>query len=51
MKNFCSKAMGSFMAAIPAIANVAMTVSANNVASPCLGQPKPPKTIKKYRKF
>ena len=51
MKKFLSKAIGSFIAVIPVIAVFAMTVSANNIASPMCGQPVPPANLKKYRKF
>lgn len=51
MKKFLSRAIGLFIAAIPVIAVFAMTVSANNIASPTCGQPIPPKNLKKYRKF
>lgn len=51
MKRLFNKAMASFVAAIPVIAAFAITVSANNVASPTCGQPVPPETLKRYRKF
>ena len=51
MKKFLTKAIGSLIATIPIIAAFAMTASANNIASPCMGQPMPPKNLKKYRKF
>lgn len=51
MKKVLSKAIGAFVAIIPAIAVFTMTVSANNIASPLVGQPVPPKSLKNYRKF
>lgn len=51
MKKFLGKTIGLLMAAIPVVAMFAMTVSANNIASPMAGQPVPPENLKKYRKF
>lgn len=51
MKRFFNKAIITFIAAIPVITVFAMTASANNAASPFMGQPVPPKNLKKYRKF
>lgn len=51
MKKFLSKALASFVAAIPVIAMFSMAVSANNIASPLMGQPTPPENLRKYRKF
>lgn len=51
MKKFFSKVIGLFIAVIPVIAAFAIMVSANNIASPCAGQPVPPQNLKKYRKF
>lgn len=51
MKKLFKKAIGSLIAVIPVMSVFAMTVSANNLASPRLGQPVPPKNLKKYRKF
>lgn len=51
MKNGFHKAMATLISTIPVIAAFAITVSANNIASPCMGQPVPPKNLKKYRKF
>ena len=51
MKRIISKAISLFVAVIPVIAEFAMLTSANNVASPFIGQPIPPKKLKKYRKF
>lgn len=51
MKKILKKVTGSLIAAIPVMATFAMIVSANNVASPRWGQPTPPNSLKKYRKF
>lgn len=51
MKNCLKKAAAAAISAIPAVATVAMTISANNIASPYNGQPVPPASLKKYRKF
>lgn len=51
MKKALSKAIGALMTSIPVIAAVAMTISANSIASPINGQPIPPQNMKKYRKF
>lgn len=51
MKKFLNKAIGAFIAIIPVVAAFAVTVSANNIASPHASQPVPPKSLKKYRKF
>lgn len=51
MKTFFKKAIGSIIAVIPVMAALAMVVSANSIASPVHGQPVPPKSLKKYRKF
>lgn len=51
MKKIFKKAIGAFIAVIPAVAAVAMTISANSIASPYNGQPVPPESLKKYRKF
>lgn len=51
MKKFLSKAIGLLIAIIPVMAAFAMTLSANSIASPIHGQPIPPKSLKKYRKF
>lgn len=51
MKNILKKAVKSLLAVIPVVAVVAMVVSANNIASPYMGQPTPPKNLREYRKF
>ncbi len=51
MKNGLYKVMATLIAAIPVVAAFAVTVSANNIASPNFGQPVPPKNLKEYRKF
>ena len=51
MKKFLSKVIGMLIAALPVIATIAMTVSANSIATPNWGQPTPPKSLKTYRKF
>lgn len=51
MKALLKKAAAALVAVIPAITALAMTISANNIASPCNGQPVPPESLKKYRKF
>lgn len=51
MNKLLKKVLSAFIAAIPAIAAVAMVVSANSIASPTYGQPVPPPSLKKYRKF
>ncbi len=51
MKKLLLKAMGGLIAVLPVITMFAVTVSANNAATPILGQPVPPESLKKYRKF
>ena len=51
MKKMIDKTVRLLIAAIPAAAAAAMTISANNAASPIAGQPAPPKNLRKYRKF
>ena len=51
MKKIFIKTISSLIAIIPVMTMVAMTVSANNIASPYMGQPKPPSSLKKYRMF
>lgn len=51
MKKFLVKAMKGLMAALPVITMFSVTVSANTIASPMCGQPVPPASLKKYRKF
>ena len=41
----------TFISVLPIVAAIAMTVSANSVATPVWRQPIPPQSIKKYRKF
>ncbi|MDO5396493.1 MAG: cyclic lactone autoinducer peptide [bacterium] len=51
MKNCLRKIAAAAVSVIPAMAAIAMTISANNIASPFIGQPVPPESLKKYRKF
>lgn len=51
MKKLLVKVAGMFIAVLPIVAAMAMTVSANSVATPVWRQPIPPQSIKKYRKF
>lgn len=51
MKKIMLKAAKALVTALPVIAMFAVTVSANTIASPCVGQPVPPENLKKYRKF
>lgn len=51
MKKVLTKVIGILIAALPVVATMAMTVSANSIATPTWGQPVPPESIKKYRKF
>ncbi len=51
MKKAAAKIMMTLLALIPVISAFAITVSANNAASPVVGQPVPPKSVKKYRRF
>ena len=51
MKKIFSKTVDAFIAVIPIIAAVSITISANSIASPVHGQPIPPRSLKNYRKF
>lgn len=51
MKKLFVKAIGVFIAVLPVITMFSVTVSANTSASPVCGQPIPPVSLKKYRKF
>lgn len=51
MKKFFAKTVKGLVAALPTMTKFSVTVSANTVASPICGQPVPPASLKKYRKF
>ena len=51
MKKIMLKAAKALVTALPVIAMFAVTVSANTIASPCVGQAVPAENLKKYRKF
>lgn len=51
MKKFLIKTMKAFISVLPVMAMFSITVSANTIASPICGQPVPPASLKKYRKF
>ena len=51
MKKLLVKAIGAFIAVLPVITMLSVTVSANTIASPVFGQSAPPTSLKKYRKF
>ena len=51
MRNILVKATKAFIAVLPVLAMFSVTVSANTIASPVCGQPVPPASLKKYRKF
>lgn len=51
MKKTVLKIFTGLMAVVPTIACFAMVASANSTASPFIGQPTPPESLKKYRKF
>ena len=51
MKIFFEKAVKGLMAVLPVITMFSVTVSANTIASLTCGQPVPPASLKKYRKF
>lgn len=51
MKRFLVKAAKAFVAVLPVVAMFSVTVSANTIASPVFGQPVPPASLKKHRKF
>ncbi|MCI8404175.1 MAG: hypothetical protein HFE49_04655 [Clostridia bacterium] len=50
-RKIINKGIGFAMKALPVIVPALLVISTNSTASPINGQPTPPASIKKYRKF
>lgn len=50
-RKIINKGIGFVMKALPVIVPALLVISTNSTASPINGQPTPPASIKKYRKF